>query len=755
MATLPLWMDPGAQPFGLQRWLLNAVPLLVLWLIALLLSARPLFAGLLIACLAGTFYLVHAVKSAQLALPLLPSDLLMAGHLLTSPELYLRYLNAWQLLLAGSLLLALLWLLRRERPLQRPRLLLRLPGAALLAGTAAAICSPLAHSWSPYSADQLRATVWDPSRAARELGAVALFIKMIPNTHRGLPEPDLQRLNAFRAARSAELDALASDPLPEPLPDLVVVQSESFFDPRRLRQLDALPALRAFDRLAARSDHGLLQIPTYGGLTTRTEFEFLTGFPLQSLPGVSYPFQGLVHRPMHSLAWSLRTIGYQALAVHPYEPRFYQRDRVYPLLGFEAFHDHSSFHGVERDGYYLPDAAVLAHLRGLLERPGPQFVFAVTMENHGPWDAGRHAADLLDTASLPAELDDDDRLALAQFLHHLDNADRTLDEFARWVQQRDEPTVLLFYGDHLPALDGVYKTLGFSDDRPAHVQPTPWLLMDNRSAASDRRDLGSHQLAGALLARAGLHHDRFFNAVQLSARYAPADQDTHRALAAERLAQPLPATLQAGPAEAQFATVLDWGPGDLEARYPEDDLAPTFWLRSQQPLGAGTALALGKHRLQVVHRADNLLYARARQHHFGLPGERLPLRLIGDGGQRAQTVGDVALLPPADRVLDAEGQPSRFCAVEDWGPRESAAEAPANPQPNGNMGLWLRAACLPPAVRLEVAGELLDSYPQGRLVTASVALGPLRGQQRLPVALVDADRGQRLPVGEITLTGSH
>lgn len=749
VSSLPLWMDREAEALDLQRWALNAGPFLLLWAALALLCARPLFAALLTSGFAALFYLVHSLKSANLGLPLLPADLQMAGQLLTSPELYLRYLH-WPALAGTFAALGVLVLMfRLERPQNRNRPTLRLSAAAVLLAFGAALCAPQAQSWSPYAPDRLRATVWHPATAARELGAVALFVKLLPHTRASLPEPDRQRLAEFSAQHAAALAEAAELPLPEPLPDIVVVQSESFFDPRRLRGLESLPALGAFDRLGALGAHGLLRVPTFGGLTTRTEFEFLTGFPLHGLPQLSYPFQGLVHRPVQSLAWSLRGLGYQSIAVHPYEPRFYQRDRVYPLLGFEAFHDESSFPEAHRDGYYVADQDLLDYLRRLLERPGPQFLFAVTMENHGPWDDGRGPAGNAQDLPLPDGLGDVHADPLRRFLHHLENADRSLATFADWVLQREEPTVLLFYGDHLPALDGVFSTLGFADGEPANRQPTAWLLLDNRSRLGERRDLGSHQLAALLLQRAGLHRDAYFSALQTLADAEAGDPATHLALAAEHLTRPIDPLALTAAAEAKLVEVIEWGPQELEAHYAGGDEVPLFWLHASEPIPTGAGLELGGRRLQVVHRTERFLLARPGHHHFGSPGEPLPLRLSSTSGRRAQTLGEVGLRPPTVRVRMADDSLSRLCDVEDWGPQESAVDEPANRQPDGRMGLWVRAACLPPQVQIEFAGQTVETTVQGRLATAAVALDGLRHLPTLPIALVDPLHGHRLAVGEL------
>lgn len=750
VATLPVVLDPALHDMDPQRWLFNSGPLLLFWGMLALLSARPLLAALLTGGLAALFYLAHGLKLAQLALPLLPADLAMARHLLDSPDLYLRYLGGWvSWALMGFLALTAL-LAVKEPPAYTLRPAYRVVLATATAGFIIALCSPWASAWSPYR--KQAAPIWTPAEAAQQLGALALFLNLLPNDSAGLPQPDPRVVHAFRQAHRDALETLAAAPLPDPLPDLVVVQSESFFDPRRLNGMASTPLLEHFDDLATRAQHGVLAVPTFGGLTTRTEFEFLTGLPLRQLPQVAYPFQGLIRQPTGSVAWSLAQVGYETIAVHPFHPHFYQRDRVYPRLGFAAFHDESAFVRAERDGYYVSDRALTRHLIGLLERAGPQFVFAVTMENHGPWgdeDRGPPDPDL--EHLLPRELEAPaDRRALQRYLHHLRNADRALGELAAWVLQRHEPTLLLFYGDHLPALAGTYTALGFTDGAPADRQPTVWMLLDNRNPKPATRALGSHQLAALLLSQAGLHHDPRLNALQVALAAQPEDTDLHGALAADFLAHP-PADRPMNPTEARLVTVEDWGPSELEAVYPAADRTPAVWVKTQEALPAGVTLALEDRKLPILHRTSRDLVARIPFSRIGEAGQSLRLLLIGPLGQRFQTLGSVRIVQPLPRIKDDVGVASAFCRVEDWGPRDSSRSKPANPQPGGALGVWLRAACLPPRVRITVDDQPQSTVVAGRLATTAVDPSAWHGQDRIGIGLLDPDSGQRLAVGEILI----
>src|SRR5690606_3248701 len=97
-------------------------------------------------------------------------------------------------------------------------------------------------------------------------------------------------------------------------------------------------------------------------------------------------------------------------------------------------------------------------------------------------------------------------------LYLLGDADHELGRLADALQKRKRRTLLLFYGDHLPALPPVYQQIGFADGKAAKTQPVPWLLLDNRRKLAEHgpMDTTSWLLPSILLETAGIGGDRYF-----------------------------------------------------------------------------------------------------------------------------------------------------------------------------------------------------------------------------------------------------
>jgi phosphoglycerol transferase MdoB-like AlkP superfamily enzyme len=320
------------------------------------------------------------------------------------------------------------------------------------------------------------------------------------------------------------------------LPDIVVLQSESLFDPARLNGVADGRWLRQYHRLSARGTWGELTVPTYAGGTIRTEFEVLTGAPLASLGGVQYPWLELDEDVFPGLARTLGGQGYRTVAIHPNTAVFWNRDRAYDALGFEQFIDGAAFNDDEIVGLFVGDAALTDRIVSELANDGPpQFIFAISMENHGPFD-WRPGLDPKRLAALPMpeSLDEGGHFWFGNYLYLLDDADHELGRLADKLMKRKRRTLLLFYGDHLPDLGPVYAQLGFDDGREAKAQPVPWLLLDNRSKRARRLDATSWSLASRLLQAAGIADRSYFGllAALLADDIDPTDEQTAAGLTA-------------------------------------------------------------------------------------------------------------------------------------------------------------------------------------------------------------------------------
>jgi hypothetical protein len=540
LVLLVAHLDPGIDLAGeaalwpmLRLTMLNAMPALALFALLLALSRRLLLSTWLTLLALVALYGANAAKLGALRMPLLPGDLRFLATPGPAARLFVQYLHvdAAHVLLAAGMVAATLMLCRERRlralsGWRRPvtGAVAAVFGASLMAGATPwrLVYVEAASGFQPWALDQSAASTG-------LIGGLLVYHWELGGGD--VPPADRAAAIAMLEAHAPDLRAgLAHTTSSETLPDIVVVQSESLFDPARLRDMLSGRFLRAYHALARRTTSGELGVPTFAGGTIRTEFEVLTGAPLASLGGVQYPWLELDRETYPGLTRVLDAHGYRSVAVHPNAAAFWNRAQAYPALGFERFVDAASFPTDRIVGLFTSDAALTERVLEELDDDGPpQFLFAISMENHGPfdWRPGLDPQRLADLP-IPERLDPGARPWLANYLYLLDDADRELARLADALARRKRRTLLLFYGDHLPDLGPVYAELGFDDGRDPKQQPVPWLLYDNRNPRAHRLDTRAWMLPGLLLQAADIHDGGWFDLLATLAHSPDFDPDDPR-----------------------------------------------------------------------------------------------------------------------------------------------------------------------------------------------------------------------------------
>ena len=174
------------------------------------------------------------------------------------------------------------------------------------------------------------------------------------------------------------------------LPNIIVVMNEAFSDLSVLGDFrpsrDATPYLHSLQQGADNTVTGMLNVSVCGGNTANTEFEFLTGNTMAFLPQGSIPYQQYITGERPSMAAYLKALGYRTVATHPYNASGWERDTVYPWLGFDESIFKEGYYGAQYVRDYVSDLSCVQKIIQLYEEKEegvPLFVFNVTMQNHG------------------------------------------------------------------------------------------------------------------------------------------------------------------------------------------------------------------------------------------------------------------------------------------------------------------------------------------------------------------------------------
>ncbi len=510
------WANEFAHSTSLfNLLLLNALPLLALLLMLLALTRRVALSTWLTALFGFALFAANSAKLAELQTPLLPSDFRFLAEPGPALALFAHYLkfNLGSIVSLLAIVVITVLLVRRRGSVT-------LVGwrRAFLAVVAAVLAISLVAGSPPwrqvYSSKRMGFEPWALTESAARAGLIGSLLLYHWELGDGrVPDADQDAAIAMIDAHADLLrERLLAASTRQELPDILIVQSESLFDPARLNHVEPGHFLTEFRKLAKSSRSGELHVPTFGGGTIRTEFELLTGAPLSTLGGIQYPWLELRDARFPSLASILARNGYTTTAIHPNGAAFWNRNRVFPELGFQKFIDIAAFKKEDIVGLFTSDAALTDRVITELKDDGPpQLLFAITMENHGPFDWRPNLdAERMAALPMPPGLDAGGRLWFGNYLYLLDDADRELGRLAEALKQRKRRTLLLFFGDHLPSIHTVYYQLGFDDGKTELEQPTEWLLFDTANPHHVQENTQSWLLPARLLDTAGVGNEPYF-----------------------------------------------------------------------------------------------------------------------------------------------------------------------------------------------------------------------------------------------------
>ena len=235
--------------------------------------------------------------------------------------------------------------------------------------------------------------------------------------------------------------------------NIIMVLSEAFSDPTEVEGVtyaeDPIPYARELMRDVP-SGHMLAQL--YGGGTANMEFEALTGLSLsQFMPQMNSPYQMLLPEleSFPSAVGNGMTFGRRAIAVHPYMTSMYKREQSYPVLGFEDFiglEDMAEPSKLEHSEF-VSDAAAFSEVeKQISSLDDPVLVNLVTMQNHYPMSD--HYERPIPVTGLKGDYEKE-ASGYGRGLRYTDDA---LRGFLDRLRSLDEPTAVIFYGDHQPGI---------------------------------------------------------------------------------------------------------------------------------------------------------------------------------------------------------------------------------------------------------------------------------------------------------------
>lgn len=235
-------------------------------------------------------------------------------------------------------------------------------------------------------------------------------------------------------------------------PNIIAIMNESFADLRVLGEystnIEVLPYL---DSLSKNTIKGTLYSSVYGGNTANSEYEFLTGCSIAYFSERVVPYQLFMNEQRPSLISQMKDMGYETVFMHPYRSYSWNRPSVYSALGVDEMIYEEDMDNLEYIRSYASDASQYEYVKKYLEsdRDKPLFLFDVTVQNHGGYTG--EISELPEKVTITGH--EGQYTETENYLTLAHESDRALGEFLTYLGNYAEPTIVVFYGDHQPAIE--------------------------------------------------------------------------------------------------------------------------------------------------------------------------------------------------------------------------------------------------------------------------------------------------------------
>ena len=337
---------------------------------------------------------------------------------------------------------------------------------------------------------------------------------------RGMSKPDDYSKDSVETIESQvnaskETTTVSSDTEP----NIICILLESFIDPYDVNFLqmseDPIPT---FHSLEENYSTGYLTVPVVGAGTANTEFEMLTGMSMQYFGTGEYPYKTILKQAdcpsVESIASDLSKIGYGTHVVHNNTATFYSRNNAFSKMGFDTFTSKELMNIAEYtpSGSWPTDKVLVNETVKAMDATENQsdFVYTITVGSHGDYPTEKIIENpQITVTGAPDEASNNQWEYYVNMIHNTDNF---IKELIDAVSKRDENTIIVMFGDHLPTMG-----LEDSDMKSGDIFKTKYATWNNFGLAKEDADLKAYQLLAHVTDQIGIHEGTIFSYTQTQA----------------------------------------------------------------------------------------------------------------------------------------------------------------------------------------------------------------------------------------------
>ena len=283
-------------------------------------------------------------------------------------------------------------------------------------------------------------------------------------------------------------------------PNIIILQLESFTtaDSYNHISVDRDPT-PVFNNLKKKFSTGKFTVPACGAGTANTEFEVLTGISAKFFGPGEYPYKGILRRKtLESMAYVTKSKGYNTEAFHNHRAVFYNRNEVYANLGFNSFTSIEYMNDIKKTPTGWAKDMILTDniIDAMKKSDSRDFMHVISVEGHGSYPKEQIFKNPYTTVHAEKK---DTKWKYEYYLNECHEMDTFIGDLLEKLEKLGEPTIMIIYGDHIPALDVKEKEYKDGD-----LYSTEYVIWDNIGLKKKDKDLHSYESGSELLKDAGL-----------------------------------------------------------------------------------------------------------------------------------------------------------------------------------------------------------------------------------------------------------
>ena len=236
-------------------------------------------------------------------------------------------------------------------------------------------------------------------------------------------------------------------------PNIVLMLTEAFWDITKQNSIKFnTDPLKEYHDVKKNSIVINTLSPTFGGKSSNTEFELITGgslsyYRMGTLAYFKY-FQRDESNNNPTIIRELKNNGYKTYVGIAETAKTYAVDNIYTRMNFDIKNE-----WYEKLGYTVKDDYLIGDvIKTLKEKPKDEKIFymTVSMDSHMPFIYNRYKSFDFDITN--KNLSEPSYKMLMAYTQAARNASLQLKRIYDYIQTLDEDTIVIFLGDHLPIL---------------------------------------------------------------------------------------------------------------------------------------------------------------------------------------------------------------------------------------------------------------------------------------------------------------